>query len=97
LEINEARLAATFADERSWEIVTEALQTTMRRYNLERPYERLKELTRGRPVNRQTIVEFIAGLPLNPEARAALMRLEPANYLGYASELVERFLTSGSD
>jgi len=91
LELNEARLAADFADEKSWEVVTEAIQTLMRRHGLEQPYERLKELTRGRPVNRRLIEEFVASLPLDPVARAELAGLEPLNYLGFAGELVERF------
>lgn len=91
LELNPARLAADFADEKSWEVVAEAIQTLMRRDGLEQPYERLKELTRGRPVNRRLIEEFLESLPLAPLARAELARLEPLTYLGYARELVERF------
>jgi len=91
LELNPARIAADFADEKSWEVVAEAIQTLMRRYNLDQPYERLKELTRGRAVNRRLIEEFVATLPLDAEARAALANLEPRNYRGFAAELVERF------
>jgi adenylosuccinate lyase len=91
LELNPARLAAAFDDEKSWEVVAEAIQTLMRRYHLEQPYERLKELTRGRVVNRQMIAEFVASLPLDAEARTAFAQLEPRNYLGFAKELVERF------
>ena len=91
LELNPARIAADFADEKSWEVVAEAIQTLMRRYHLDQPYERLKELTRGRAVNRRLIEEFVATLPLDAEARAALANLEPRNYLGFAAELVERF------
>lgn len=97
LEINERRLAASFDDERSWEVVAEAIQTLMRRYNLERPYEQLKELTRGRSVDRRVIEEFIEGLPLDEKAREAFKRLEPRQYLGYAAELVERFTPQKSD
>ena len=91
LQINTARIAADIEDEKAWEVVAEAIQTMMRRHALERPYERLKELTRGRAVNRKTIEEFVAGLPLDAEAKAALLRLEPKRYLGLAVELVERF------
>ncbi len=52
LQINPARIAAEIEDEKAWEVVAEAIQTMMRRHALERPYERLKELTRGRAVNR---------------------------------------------
>ena len=96
LEINTARIAAEIEDEKAWEVVAEAIQTMMRRHALERPYERLKELTRGRAVNRKTIEEFVAGLPLDVEAKAALLRLEPKRYLGLASELVERFTPRGA-
>jgi adenylosuccinate lyase len=92
LQINKARIAADIEDEKAWEVVAEAIQTMMRRHALDRPYERLKELTRGRAVNRKTIEEFVAELPLDPEAKAALLRLEPRTYLGLASELVERFI-----
>ena len=95
LEINTARVAAELEDERAWEVVAEAIQTMMRRYALERPYERLKELTRGHAVNRETIEEFVAGLPLDDRAKAALLALEPKHYLGLASELVERFTPRG--
>lgn len=91
LELNEARLTADFAAEKSWEVVAEAIQTLMRRQGLEQPYERLKELTRGRPVNRKLIEEFVATLPLDDAARAELARLAPLNYLGFARELVARF------
>src|SRR5277367_2777816 len=77
LQINEARIAADIEDEKAWEVVAEAIQTMMRRHALERPYERLKELTRGRAVNRTTIEEFVIGLPLDDEAKAALLELEP--------------------
>jgi adenylosuccinate lyase len=91
LRINTARIAAEIDDEKAWEVLAEAIQTMMRRHALERPYERLKELTRGRAVNRKTIEEFVAGLPLDAAAKAALLRLEPRGYLGFSAELVERF------
>lgn len=91
LQINTARIAAEIEAEKAWEVVAEAIQTMMRRHALDRPYERLKELTRGRAVNRTTIEEFVIGLPLDDEAKAALLKLEPKHYLGLASELVERF------
>jgi adenylosuccinate lyase len=91
LQINSARIASDFDDDQAWQMLAEAIQTMMRRHALERPYEQLKELTRGRSVNRRTIEEFVAKLPLDAEARAALLRLEPRSYLGFAAELVERF------
>jgi len=91
LQIDTARIAADLDAERAWEVLAEAIQTMMRRHALERPYERLKELTRGRAVSRKTIEEFVADLPLDAEAKASLLKLEPRSYLGLASELVERF------
>jgi adenylosuccinate lyase len=91
LQINTATIAADIDDEKAWEVLAEAIQTMMRRHALERPYERLKELTRGRAVNRKTIEEFVASLPLDAAAKVALLRLEPRSYLGLAAELVERF------
>ncbi|HKV53737.1 MAG TPA: adenylosuccinate lyase [Candidatus Binataceae bacterium] len=91
LQLNEASLASEFEDEKAWEVVAEAIQTVMRRCGLDRPYERLKELTRGRDVNRAVIEEFVASLPLDAETRAAFAKLSPKSYVGLAAELVERF------
>ncbi len=91
IEVNEGRIGADLAGEQSWEVVAEAIQTLMRRYGLPRPYEALKELTRGRPMTREVIAEFIAALPLDESAKSALARLTPRNYVGLAAELVERF------
>ena len=96
LELNEAQFNADFEDEKAWEIVAEALQTLMRRHGLERPYERLKELTRGRAVTRAMIQEFISSLPMDAKSLAACAKLTPRNYLGYAAELVERFAPRGT-
>lgn len=91
VEVNEAAIAADIDDQQAWEIVAEAIQTLMRRHGLPRPYETLKELTRGRSIDRTVIEEFIATLPLNPEAKAALDKLSPRAYVGLAAELVDRF------
>lgn len=96
LELNPSRIAADIEDEKAWEVLAEAIQTLMRRYGMERPYEQLKDLTRGRAVNRRMIEDFVAKLPLGAEARDAFARLAPGNYLGYAAELVERFTPGGS-
>jgi len=94
IEVNEARIAADLAGEQSWEVVAEAIQTLMRRHGLPHPYETLKELTRGRPITREVIAEFIAALPLDGPAKSALARLTPENYVGRSAELVERFAPS---
>jgi adenylosuccinate lyase len=91
LELNPARIAADLDDERAWEVVAEAIQTLMRRYGLDQPYERLKELTRGRPANRAMMEEFVASLPLDDRARAAFASLAPRAYTGLAAELAEQF------
>ena len=91
VEVNEARIAEDLDDEQAWEVVAEAIQTLMRRHGLPRPYETLKELTRGRRIDRKVIEEFIATLPLPDDAKAALDGLSPRAYVGLAAELVERF------
>jgi len=91
IEVNQDRIAADLGGEQSWEVVAEAIQTLMRRYGLPRPYEALKELTRGRPMTREVIAEFIDSLPLEESAKGALRGLTPQNYVGLAAELVERF------
>jgi adenylosuccinate lyase len=91
VEVNETRINADLDDEQAWEVVAEAIQTLMRRHGLPRPYETLKELTRGRRIDRSLIAEFVASLTLDKKAKAALERLSPRGYVGLASELVERF------
>ncbi len=83
LQINEARLAEDL--EQSWEVLAEPIQTVMRRYGIEKPYEKLKELTRGQAMTRETLQAFIAGLDIPPEAKAALLALTPASYTGNAA------------
>jgi adenylosuccinate lyase len=91
VEINRARIAQELAEEQSWEVLSEAIQTLMRRYGLPDPYETLKELTRGRVISRQVIEEFVAQLPLADSVKERLRRLTPDNYVGLAAELVDRF------
>jgi adenylosuccinate lyase len=91
LEIDRGRMAAELEDDKAWEVIAEAVQTVMRRYACDHPYERLKELTRGQAVSRATIAEFVAALPIPEAAKAALIKLEPRAYVGLAEELVERF------
>ena len=62
----------------------------MRRYGIEKPYEKLKDLTRGKKVNQQIMAEFIDGLDLPDEAKEQLKALSPANYIGQAIGLVEQ-------
>jgi len=70
----------------NWEVLAEPIQTVMRRYGIENPYEKLKDLTRGQRVNEQIMLEFIDSLELPEEAKASLRLLTPANYIGNAIE-----------
>lgn len=74
----------------SWEVLGEAVQTVMRRYGIEKPYEKLKELTRGRAVTRELMQEFITSLDIPQEARQQLLELTPASYTGLAEELAKQ-------
>ncbi|MBA6412327.1 adenylosuccinate lyase [Parahaliea sp. F7430] len=82
LELNEARLASDL--DNSWEVLAEPIQTVMRRYGIEKPYEKLKDLTRGQEMNRDTIQAFVSNLELPQEAKDELLALTPANYIGNA-------------
>ena len=87
LELNAERLAADL--DSNWEVLAEPIQTVMRKVGMDRPYERLKELTRGRRVNAEIMREFVAALPLPEEDRARLMKLTPATYVGIAAKLAK--------
>lgn len=94
LEVNEEKLAQDLDD--NWEVLAEAIQTVMRRYGIEQPYEKLKELTRGRRVNSQIMQEFVDRLELPAEAKKALRDMTPASYIGNAqrqAETIELALT----
>jgi adenylosuccinate lyase len=84
LEINSQRTAADL--DASWEVLAEALQTVMRRHGIEKPYEKLKDLTRGQTVNQATLQAFISGLDLPDVVKAELSQLTPAGYTGNASQ-----------
>jgi len=62
----------------------------MRRYNLANPYERLKELTRGKTITREAIAEFIQTLEIPPAERERLLAMTPGSYTGHAAELAKR-------
>ena len=84
LEADPARLAADL--EANWEVLAEPIQTVMRRYGVDQPYERLKELTRGRQIGAAALAAFIDGLEIPDPAKAQLRALTPANYIGNAAE-----------
>ncbi len=82
LEINRARIAEDL--DNSWEVLAEPVQTVMRRYHIEEPYEKLKALTRGQAITREAIQQFIETLEIPEEAKAALREMTPASYIGNA-------------
>ncbi len=84
LEATPERLAADL--DSCWEVLAEPVQTVMRRYGIEKPYEKLKELTRGRGIDRETLRAFIETLDIPTEARDALLALEPGSYTGNATQ-----------
>ncbi|MDH3527285.1 MAG: adenylosuccinate lyase [Gammaproteobacteria bacterium] len=83
LEVNEQRIAADL--DNSWEVLAEALQTVMRRYGIEKPYEKLKALTRDRAVDQATLQTFLADLDIPDSVKAELGKLTPASYTGNAA------------
>lgn len=73
-----------------WEVLAEAVQTVMRRYQMEEPYEKLKAFTRGKHIDKTTLQQFISELSLPEDVKQELLALSPADYIGYASELAKR-------
>ena len=70
--------------EDSWEVLTEPIQTVMRRYNIDNAYEKLKELSRGQKINKEILRNFIEQLDIPDDAKSRLKELNPSNYLGNA-------------
>lgn len=87
LEVNPARLAADL--DASWEVLAEPVQTVMRRYGIENPYEQLKELTRGKGISKEALRDFITGLAIPQEAKDLLLAMTPSNYIGIADKLAK--------
>ena len=87
LEVNPQRLAADL--DANWEVLAEPVQTVMRRYGIENPYEQLKELTRGKGITREALQEFINGLAVPQEAKELMLGMTPANYIGLAAQLAK--------
>ena len=73
----------------NWEVLAEPIQTVMRRYQIDKPYEKLKELTRGHKIGQQEIQQFIMKLDIPQHAKESLLTLTPHNYIGYASSLAK--------
>jgi len=85
LELNEAVIDADI--DSCYEVLAEPIQTVMRRYGVENPYEQLKELTRGKAITADTLRSFIQGLSIPEPAKEELLRLTPRRYIGLASQL----------
>ncbi len=87
LEVNETSLLTEL--DQNWELLAEPVQTVMRRYGIEKPYEKLKELTRGKQVSPADMAVFIDNLELPDAVKAELKQLRPDNYIGAAIALVD--------
>ncbi|WP_150048160.1 adenylosuccinate lyase [Methylomonas rhizoryzae] len=88
LELNPAALDQDL--DMNWEVLAEPIQTVMRRYGIEKPYEKLKELTRGQRVTGDGMRAFVEKLQIPEPAKAELMTLTPHSYTGYAAELARK-------
>ena len=82
LEINSERLADDL--DNSWEVLAEPIQTMMRRYGVDEPYEKLKALTRGQKITTKVLADFVETLDVPEQAKQAMRELTPANYIGNA-------------
>jgi adenylosuccinate lyase len=89
LHINEQALEADL--DANWEVLTEAIQTVMRRYHLPNAYEQMRDLTRGRPIDADHLKAFITALAIPEDAKQRLLTLTPGTYTGLAATLVKAF------
>jgi len=87
LKLNEQNLARDL--DNAWEVLAEPIQTVMRKAGIEKPYEKLKELTRGQQIDRETIRNFVESLDLTPEDKQRLLDMTPASYIGLAPKIVD--------
>jgi adenylosuccinate lyase len=88
ISLDESVIAADL--ENHWEVLAEAVQTVMRRYGIEQPYEKLKTFTRGQKITKVLLHQFIIELELEDDIKQVLLKLTPSNYLGYANDLAKR-------
>ena len=88
LQINVDAIEADLND--NWEVLAEPIQTVMRRYGIEKPYEKLKELTRGNRITPDDLAVFINKLEIPEDAKKALLELTPRSYTGYAESLANK-------
>ncbi len=87
LKLNEHILAKDL--DNAWEVMAEPIQTVMRKAGIEKPYEKLKELTRGQQIDRETIRQFVAGLELDEADKQRLLEMTPGSYIGIATKIVD--------
>ncbi|MGZ8217131.1 adenylosuccinate lyase [Methylomagnum sp.] len=87
LEINPPALESDLAE--NPEVLAEPIQTVMRRYGIEKPYEKLKKLTRGRRIDAESLAAFVNGLEIPDDAKQRLAVLKPRDYIGYAAGLAK--------
>lgn len=87
LEVNAANLLNEL--DANWELLAEPVQTVMRKYGIEKPYEKLKELTRGKRITAKDLHQFIDTLALPDDVRLQLKQLTPANYIGAAVQITD--------
>ncbi len=85
LEVDTQALAGDLDD--AWEVLAEPIQTVMRRHGIDKPYERLKALTRGRSIDRKTLHAFIESLDVPADEKTRLLALTPASYVGAGEDL----------
>ena len=90
LQINVERIEEDLND--NWEVLAEPIQTVMRRYGIEKPYEKLKELTRGNRITPEDLNIFINKLEIPIEAKTKLLELTPRSYTGYAEKLANEIV-----
>src|SRR5207237_6400239 len=88
LQVDARRLAADL--EGNWEVLAEAVQQVMRRYGVADAYDKLKDLTRGKRLERGALSQFVKSLPIPPDAKRRLLALTPADYTGLAADVERR-------
>ena len=89
LRMNPERISADLNE--SWEVLGEAIQTVMRRYGIPEPYEKLKEITRGRTVTRELLRQFVESLDIPDDVKERLLKMTPQSYTGLAAQLARNF------
>lgn len=90
VEVNEEKLEKDL--ENNWEVLAEPIQTVLRKYGIPDAYDKLKELTRGKRIDKEAIQSFIKSLDIEDEDKSRLLNLTPATYIGLASQIVKKYI-----